>query len=156
MNEVFLGSGSATSEFSARGVKVMSVFGTRPDLIKFLPVLRELHRRDGVDAVNVLTSQHSHLITPLLDPGASPSITTFRPCVHGQSLNELMARIQSRMDRVFSPRRRTSFWCRVTRQARWRRHLLPGIAASRSGISRPGCAPAPARLPFPKRRTGGW
>ena len=78
----------------------MSVFGTRPDLIKFLPVLRELHRRDDVKAVNVLTSQHTHLIAPLLDLwdiAVDHDLQALRP---GQSLNELMSRIQSRMDRV--------------------------------------------------------
>jgi UDP-N-acetylglucosamine 2-epimerase (non-hydrolysing) len=81
-------------------MKVMSVFGTRPDLIKFLPVLRELQRRDGVRAVNVLTSQHTHLIAPLLrlwDIAVDHDLQAMRP---GQSLNELMSRVQSRMDRV--------------------------------------------------------
>ena len=83
-------------------VKVMSVFGTRPDLIKFLPVLRELHRRDRVDPVNVLTSQHSHLIAPIIDRWGIVVDHDLRAMVHGQSLNELMARVQSRMDRVLA------------------------------------------------------
>ena len=83
-------------------IKVMSVFGTRPDLIKFLPVLRELHGRDEIHSVNVLTSQHSHLIAPLIRQWGIDIDHDLRALVHGQSLNELMARVQSRMDRALA------------------------------------------------------
>ena len=49
MNEVLFAPGPLPYRSSAGPMKVMSVFGTRPDLIKFLPVLRELDRRDDVD-----------------------------------------------------------------------------------------------------------
>jgi UDP-N-acetylglucosamine 2-epimerase (non-hydrolysing) len=100
MNEVLSRTSIARRTISTGRIKVMSVFGTRPDLIKFLPVLRELHRRDDIEAVNVLTSQHTHLIAPLLrlwDIAVDHDLQAMR---QGQSLNELMARVQSRMDPV--------------------------------------------------------
>ena len=78
----------------------MNVFGTRPDLIKFLPIIRELKRRRDVETINVLTSQHTHLIAPLLTLWDIAVDHDLQAMQRGQSLNELMARIQSRMDAV--------------------------------------------------------
>lgn len=83
-----------------RPLKVLCVFGTRPELIKFFPVLRELDRRDGVTPVTVLTSQHTDLVRPLLDLWGIRVDHDLQAMVPGQPLNSLVSRLLSRLDTV--------------------------------------------------------
>ena len=46
--------------------KILSLFGTRPEVIKFAPVIRELENR-GFSTVNVTSAQHRELLFPLID-----------------------------------------------------------------------------------------
>jgi len=46
--------------------KVLSLFGTRPEVIKFVPILRHLEREGSqIQAINVLSGQHTDLLYPL-------------------------------------------------------------------------------------------
>ena len=46
--------------------KVLCLFGTRPEVIKFAPVLRQLQRaRPRLEPVNVVSGQHTELLYPL-------------------------------------------------------------------------------------------
>lgn len=83
----------------------MSVFGTRPEVIKLYPILLELHRRDGFRTVNVSTSQHTDLIAPFLRRWGIDVHHDLRAMVHGQSLNDLMARVQAGTDRILAKER---------------------------------------------------
>ena len=84
------------------GTKVLCVYGTRPELIKFLPVLRELESRDDVTLVSVLTSQHTDLVRPLIDLWNIRIDHDLGAMVHGQSLNNLVSRLVARMDDILS------------------------------------------------------
>ncbi len=41
-------------------VKVMTVFGTRPEAIKMVPLVKELESREEVDSIVCVTAQHRH------------------------------------------------------------------------------------------------
>jgi len=46
--------------------KVLSLFGTRPEVIKFAPILRHLERAGPhIQAINVVSAQHTDLLYPL-------------------------------------------------------------------------------------------
>jgi UDP-N-acetylglucosamine 2-epimerase (non-hydrolysing) len=46
--------------------KVLSLFGTRPEVIKFAPILRQLERTGSqIQAINVASAQHTDLLYPL-------------------------------------------------------------------------------------------
>ena len=46
--------------------KVLCLFGTRPEVIKFAPVVRQLERAGSrVEAVNVASGQHAELLYPM-------------------------------------------------------------------------------------------
>ena len=48
--------------------KVLTIFGTRPELIKMAPVIKELDKnQDKIKNVVCTTAQHRDMITPLLD-----------------------------------------------------------------------------------------
>lgn len=47
-------------------MKIMSVFGTRPEAIKMCPLLKELNSREGVDNIVCLTGQHRDMVDSVL------------------------------------------------------------------------------------------
>lgn len=76
-----------------RALRVLSVFGTRPETIKLSPVLRLLEADEGFESVVCISSQHRDLLPSLLDHfGILPrfDLDVMHP---GQSLAELTARV---------------------------------------------------------------
>ncbi|MEM7010046.1 MAG: UDP-N-acetylglucosamine 2-epimerase (non-hydrolyzing) [Verrucomicrobiota bacterium] len=80
--------------------KVMSVFGTRPEIIKFAPILSEMEEWANLSTVNVCTSQHTDLAAPFLaefDIRVDYDLNMMRP---GQHLNQLLGRTIQAIDEV--------------------------------------------------------
>ena len=48
-------------------MKIMPIFGTRPEAVKLAPVIHALRRQEGVEVVVLSTGQHDDLLTPILD-----------------------------------------------------------------------------------------
>ena len=84
-------------------IKVLSIFGTRPELIKLAPVLAELDRRaEQFRVVNVLTSQHTDLLEPFqrfFSVQIDHDLAAMSP---GAGLNELCARVMAPLDPILS------------------------------------------------------
>ena len=79
-------------------LKVMVVFGTRPELIKVLPILREATQRPDVDLVTVMTSQHTDLVHSLAKDWSiriDHDLDVMKPA---QSLNDIVSRVVGRID----------------------------------------------------------
>lgn len=75
------------------------VLGTRPELIKMGPVIQAL-RHSPARATVVNTGQHSDLLTPLFDLFDIQPDHDLAVMQTGQSLNQLGARLQQRLDQV--------------------------------------------------------
>ncbi len=50
-----------------RPLRVMSVFGTRPEAIKMCPLVRELASREGVESLCCVTAQHRQMLDSVLE-----------------------------------------------------------------------------------------
>ena len=48
-------------------IKVMSVFGTRPEAIKMAPVVKELERRSEIKSIVCVTAQHREMLDQVLE-----------------------------------------------------------------------------------------
>jgi len=78
----------------------MFVAGTRPEMIKIAPVLRELVRRDELPVTVVSTAQQADLLPafiPLIGVQIDHQLNVMAP---GQSLNSLLARAIAALDPV--------------------------------------------------------
>ncbi len=76
----------------------MTVFGTRPEAIKFAPVIRAIIRNPDLEVINIVTSQHTELLRPLIDLfdiDVSADLDVMR---HDQPLNGVLSRIVDRLD----------------------------------------------------------
>lgn len=51
----------------SKPLKIMSVFGTRPEVIKFAPVLNALRDAPNIDSIIGVTGQHREMLTQMLD-----------------------------------------------------------------------------------------
>ncbi len=82
---------------------VASIFGTRPEAIKFAPVLRELSLREpDFQPVNIVTSQHTDLLRPFLDLFKIRMDYDLGAMQPGQGLNVLLARILAALDPILA------------------------------------------------------
>jgi UDP-N-acetylglucosamine 2-epimerase (non-hydrolysing) len=48
-------------------IKVMSIFGTRPEAIKMGPVVKELEKTDGIESIVCVTAQHREMLDQVLE-----------------------------------------------------------------------------------------
>lgn len=80
----------------------MVVFGTRPELIKFLPIFREVRKRKSIALTTVMTSQHVDLVRPLVDLWHIRVDHDLDVMTNGQSLNDVAARVIGRIDPVLA------------------------------------------------------
>ncbi len=83
-------------------IKVMSVFGTRPEAIKMAPLVLELGRRPEFENQVCVTAQHRQMLDEVLDsfeitPGYDLDIMQ-----KGQTLGDITARVLQGMGDVFA------------------------------------------------------
>lgn len=48
-------------------VKVMTIFGTRPEAIKMAPLVKELEKTEGIKSICTVTAQHRQMLDQVLD-----------------------------------------------------------------------------------------
>jgi UDP-N-acetylglucosamine 2-epimerase (non-hydrolysing) len=82
-------------------MKVFVAMGTRPEVIKLVPVIIEL-KNQGIETIVCVTGQHREMLQQSLDVfGITPNITLDVMAV-GQSLNKLSSKLLSHLDDVFA------------------------------------------------------
>ena len=80
----------------------MTVFGTRPEGIKMMPVVRELRRRPALDSVVCVTGQHRHMLDQVFDAfGERPDID-LDIMAPDQTLGDITAKVIIRMGEVLA------------------------------------------------------
>jgi UDP-N-acetylglucosamine 2-epimerase (non-hydrolysing) len=83
-------------------IKVLSIFGTRPEAVKMAPVVLELARTPGIDAKICVTAQHREMLDQVMDLfGLQPDID-LNLMVPNQSLAEITAAIFTGLDPVLA------------------------------------------------------
>lgn len=83
-----------------RRLKVMSVFGTRPEAVKMAPLVLELQRRDSIKSLVCVTAQHREMLDSVLDVfGVVPDydLDVMEP---GQTLSGITTRVMNGMGDV--------------------------------------------------------
>ena len=81
-------------------IRVLSVFGTRPEAIKMAPLVLELRRRAGIDAQVCVTAQHREMLDGVLGVfGIRPEydLDIMRA---GQTLSDITSRVLAGLDGV--------------------------------------------------------
>jgi UDP-N-acetylglucosamine 2-epimerase (non-hydrolysing) len=84
-------------------IKVLSVIGTRPEVIKMAPVIKELQKRArAFDQTVVITGQHKEMCRPYLDLFSIVPNWDLAIMQKDQTLNSIIASIMSALPRVLA------------------------------------------------------
>ena len=81
-------------------IKVMSVFGTRPEAIKMAPLVKELARREGIESLCCVTAQHREMLDSVMqvfDLKADADLDIMTP---RQTLSTITCKCLTGMDEV--------------------------------------------------------
>lgn len=80
-------------------MKVLVLFGTRPEAIKLAPVIHELRER-FFQTIVVSSSQHKHIIKPFLETLKVDVDFDLGVMRRNQSPNEVCSRVMAKLDRI--------------------------------------------------------
>ena len=74
-------------------LKVMSIFGTRPEAIKMAPLVLELRRREEIDSLVCVTAQHREMLDSVLDIFGIRPDYDLNVMQSGQTLSGITSRV---------------------------------------------------------------
>jgi len=81
-------------------IKVMTIFGTRPEAIKMAPLVKELENREEIECIVCVTAQHREMLDQVLNVfGINPKYD-LNIMKSGQTLTEITSRVLTGLDEV--------------------------------------------------------
>ena len=80
--------------------KVLVVFGTRPEAIKMVPVIRALNLSPTITPVLCLTGQHKEMLQQVLEIFSLQADFNLEVMLEGQTLSQLQSRLFTELDAV--------------------------------------------------------
>jgi UDP-N-acetylglucosamine 2-epimerase (non-hydrolysing) len=89
------------TEKPARRLKILVLFGTRPEAIKLAPVIHELKKKD-FNTLVVSSSQHRELLAPFLEMLDIQPDFDLRVMKKNQTPNEVCSRVLAKLDKILA------------------------------------------------------
>lgn len=86
-------------------MKVMAVFGTRPEAIKMCPVIRELKRQPNISCKVCLTGQHEEMLNQVMESFHIDADYNLHVMTQGQTLALVSGKIMEKLTRVYNTER---------------------------------------------------
>ncbi|MBB6216330.1 UDP-N-acetylglucosamine 2-epimerase (non-hydrolyzing) [Anaerosolibacter carboniphilus] len=81
-------------------IKIMSIFGTRPEAIKMAPVVKELEKHEGIESIVCVTAQHREMLDQVLDLFQIKPDYDLNIMKAGQTLSEITSRVLLGLEEV--------------------------------------------------------
>ena len=86
----------------SKRIKVMSVFGTRPEAIKMAPLVLELQKHPEIESIVCITAQHREMLDSVMDCFGIRADYDLNIMQQGQDLTAITTRVLERMREVLS------------------------------------------------------
>ena len=83
-------------------VKVLTIFGTRPEAIKMAPLVKELQTRPEIECKVLVTAQHRQMLDSVLDIFDITPDFDLDIMKHGQTITDITSRVMYGCKEVFS------------------------------------------------------
>ncbi|MEG0180806.1 MAG: UDP-N-acetylglucosamine 2-epimerase (non-hydrolyzing) [Romboutsia sp.] len=83
-------------------IKVMTIFGTRPEAIKMAPLVKELESREQIESIVCVTAQHRQMLDQVLDTFSIVPDYDLNIMKAGQTLADITSRVLQSLDGVIS------------------------------------------------------
>ena len=74
-------------------IKVMTIFGTRPEAIKMAPLVKELDKRKEIESIVCVTAQHREMLDQVLEVFDIKPDYDLNIMKQGQTLSEITSRV---------------------------------------------------------------
>ncbi len=81
-------------------IKVMSIFGTRPEAIKMAPLVKELEKREEIESIVCVTAQHREMLDQVLETFKITPDYDLNMMKQGQTLIDIINGALSGVDKV--------------------------------------------------------
>lgn len=81
-------------------IKVLSIFGTRPEAIKMAPLVKELEKREEIKSIVCVTAQHREMLDQVLDVFNIKPDYDLNIMKKGQTLSEITSRVLLGLEEV--------------------------------------------------------
>ncbi|MDD2409546.1 MAG: UDP-N-acetylglucosamine 2-epimerase (non-hydrolyzing) [Bacilli bacterium] len=81
-------------------IKVMSIFGTRPEAIKMAPLVKELESRNEIESVVCVTAQHREMLDQVLETFSIKPDYDLNIMKQGQTLGDVTTRALNGLEEV--------------------------------------------------------
>lgn len=81
-------------------LKVMSIFGTRPEAIKMAPLVKELENTEGIESILCVTAQHREMLDMVLNLFELAPDYDLDIMEHGQSISDINVKVLKGMEGV--------------------------------------------------------
>ena len=81
-------------------IKVMSIFGTRPEAIKMAPLVKELESREEIQSIVCVTAQHREMLDQVLETFKIKPDYDLNIMKQGQTLIDITTGALSGVDKV--------------------------------------------------------
>ena len=81
-------------------IKVMSIFGTRPEAIKMAPLVKELEKREEIESIVCVTAQHREMLDQVLETFQIVPDYDLNIMKQGQTLSDVTTRALSGLESV--------------------------------------------------------
>ena len=81
-------------------IKVMSIFGTRPEAIKMAPLVKELESREEIESIVCVTAQHREMLDQVLETFEIKPDYDLNIMKQGQTLGDITTRALNGLEEV--------------------------------------------------------
>ncbi len=81
-------------------IRVLSIFGTRPEAIKMAPLVKELEKRKEIESIICVTAQHRQMLDQVLDAFKIVPDFDLNIMQQGQTLSDITARVMYGLEGV--------------------------------------------------------
>ena len=86
-------------------LKVLTVFGTRPEAIKMAPLIKKMEECEQIESVVCITAQHREMLDTVLELFKIDSNYDLNILKHGQSITDITVRVLKGMEDILTRER---------------------------------------------------
>lgn len=81
-------------------IKVMTIFGTRPEAIKMAPLVKELEKREEIESIVCVTAQHREMLDQVLKVFDIHPDYDLNIMKHGQTLSDITSKVLLGLEKI--------------------------------------------------------
>lgn len=82
-------------------IKVVSIFGTRPEAIKMAPLIKELEKRKEIESIVCVTAQHREMLDQVLETFNIKPDYDLNIMKQGQTLSDITSKVLNGLETIF-------------------------------------------------------